>query len=304
MQRLVYWLIYPFLLLISYLPFRLFYLFSDFVFVLVYYILGYRKRTVIENLRLVFPEKSQTELKTIRKDFYTHMCDMFLEMIKSISISDEEIKKRFEFTNKEEILRIRKMNKSIMLMCGHYASYEWMNALQLFDINYRGFGIYKKVKNPYFDKLARNIRERYKADLITTVETTKTIAKNESLGILGVYGMVADQSPRLDRAKHWMNFMDINVPVFAGSEKIAKDNDMAVVYLHVEKIKRGFYRASFITISDQPQEEPDFKITRTFFALLEKQIRKDPQYYLWTHKRWKHRNEPLNENAVIIGQLN
>jgi KDO2-lipid IV(A) lauroyltransferase len=266
--------------------------------------LGYRKRTVIENLRLVFPEKSQTELKTIRKDFYTHMCDMFLEMIKSISISDEEIKKRFEFTNKEEILRIRKMNKSIMLMCGHYASYEWMNALQLFDINYRGFGIYKKVKNPYFDKLARNIRERYKADLITTVETTKTIAKNESLGILGVYGMVADQSPRLDRAKHWMNFMDINVPVFAGSEKIAKDNDMAVVYLHVEKIKRGFYRASFITISDQPQEEPDFKITRTFFALLEKQIRKDPQYYLWTHKRWKHRNEPLNENAVIIGQLN
>lgn len=300
MQRLVYWLIYPILLVISYLPFKLFYIFSDLVFILVFHILGYRKKTVLQNLELVFPEKNREEILTIRKRFYRHMCDMFLEMVKSISISNKELKKRFEFTNKEEIFRIRKMNKSIILMCGHYASYEWMNALQLFKIDYKGYGIYKKLKNPYFDKLARDIRGRYNGVLIPTVEATKTIRQNEANNDLGVYGMVADQSPKINRAKYWMDFMNIKVPVFTGSEKIAKDHDMAVVYLHVEKVKRGYYRASFITITDSPREEPDFKISKTFFALLEKQIRKAPEYYLWTHKRWKHRNERITSSEIVI----
>ncbi len=300
MQRLVYWLIYPVLLLISYLPFWLFYKFSDLIFVIVYHIIGYRKKTVMDNLALAFPEKSSTELRHIRKRFYSHMCDMFLEMVKSISISEEEIKKRFDFTNKEEILRIREMDKSILLMCGHYASYEWMNALQLFGIDYRGFGVYKKVKNPYFDKMARDIRGRYDGVLIPTVEATKTIAKNERKGIKGVYGMVADQSPKLNRAKYWLDFMTIKVPGFMGSEKLAKDLDMAVVYLHVIKLKRGYYQASFINITDFPRDEPDFKITKTFFTLLEKQIKTGPEYYLWTHKRWKHRLETTPGEKHII----
>lgn len=302
MQRLVFWLIYPFLLLISFLPFRLFYLFSDLVFILVYYILNYRKKTVLENLKLVFPEKSIQELKNIRKKFYHHMCDMFLEMVKSISISDEEIKKRFVFTNKEEILRIRALNKSIILMCGHYASYEWMNALQLFGIDYRGFGVYKKVKNPFFDKMARDIRGRYQGVLIPTVEATKQISRNEQEGILGIYGMVADQSPKFERARYWMDFMNIKVPVFTGSEKLAKDHNMAVVYLQVIKLKRGYYQASFINITDEPRQEEEFKITRTFFKLLEEQIKNAPEYYLWTHKRWKHRNEPITAKMQIIDQ--
>lgn len=300
MQLLVFRIAYPLLWLISKLPFPLFYKVSDAVYFLVYHIIGYRKKVVTENLQLVFPEKPSKEIHSIRKTFYKHMCDMFLEMIKSISISNDEIKKRFVFTNKEEILRLRKMNKSIILMCGHYASYEWMNALQLFGIDYRGFGVYKKVKNPYFDKLARDIRGRYDGVLIPTVEATKTITSNEKKGIRGVYGMVADQSPKIERAKYWMDFMDIKVPVYAGSEKLAKDLDMAVVYLHVKKLKRGFYEASFITITDAAKEEPEFKITRTFFELLEKQIRSAPQYYLWTHKRWKHRYAKTNKRAIVI----
>lgn len=300
MQRLVYWFIYPILLLISLLPFWLFYKFSDLIFFIVYHIIGYRKKIVMENLVLAFPEKSENELKRIQKKFYSHMCDMFLEMVKSISISEEEIKKRFEFTNKEEILRIRKMDKSIILMCGHYASYEWMNALQLFGINFKGFGVYKKVKNPYIDKLARDIRGRYDGILIPTVEATKTIADNEKKEIKGVYGMVADQSPKLDRAKYWLDFMNIKVPVFMGSEKLAKDLDMAVVYLQVVKLKRGYYQASFINITDNPREEPDYKITKRFFYLLEKQIRTAPEYYLWTHKRWKHKFETTPGEKQII----
>ena len=300
MQRLVFWLAYPFLWLISVLPFKLFYLFSDFVFIIVFYVARYRRKTVMENLKLVFPDKPITELKKIRKKFFRHMVDMFLEMIKSLSISNEELKKRFAFTNVEEIQKIRDMDKSILLACGHYASYEWMNALQLYGLDYRGFGIYKKVKNRYFDQLAKDIRGRYEGVLIPTTKATKTINYNESIGVRGVYGMVADQSPKLNRSKAWTEFMGIQVPVFMGLEQLSRTLDMVVVYLNVEKVKRGHYVASFKTISYEPAQESEYYITRTYFENLEAQIKKEPEYYLWTHKRWKHRNAPIPKGAAVI----
>lgn len=300
MQRFVFWLVYPFLWLVSILPFKLFYLFSDLVFFIVFYLVGYRRKTVKENLTLVFPEKSDSEIKCITVEFYRHMVDMFLEMVKSISISNEELKKRFVFKNIEEIQKIRDMDKSILLACGHYASYEWMNALQLHGLDYRGFGIYKKIKNPHFDQMAKDIRGRYDGVLIPTTKATKTIATNEKAEIRGVYAMIADQSPKLDRSKAWTEFMGIRVPVFTGLENLSRSLDMPVVYLHVEKIKRGFYEASFKTLSYDPAKEPDFYITKRYFEELENQIHNAPQYYLWTHKRWKHRNSPIHAGAYLI----
>ena len=302
MQRLVFWLAYPLLWLVSILPFPLFYIFSDLVCFLVYYIVRYRRKTVQNNLELVFPEKSSAERKKIEKKFYSHMVDMFLEMIKSISISNEELKRRFRFTNLEEIQKIRKMDKSIILACGHYASYEWMNALQLYGLDYRGFGIYKKVKNPYFDKLAKDIRGRFDGELIPTVTATKQVAENEKNSIFGVYAMVADQSPKAYRAKAWTNFMGIKVPVFMGTEKLAKDLDMVVVYLKVVKKKRGFYEATFKTLTYNPSEEDNFDITRSYLNELEKQIKDAPEYYLWTHKRWKHRGASIPDHAVTFSR--
>ncbi|MGI0107106.1 lysophospholipid acyltransferase family protein [Salinimicrobium sp. WS361] len=300
MQRLVFWLVYPFLWLISILPFSLFYLFSDLVYLIVYYIARYRRKTVNENLRLVFPEKSDKEIKKIRKQFYHHMVDMFLEMIKSLSISNEELKKRFCFTNPEEIDKIRAMDKSILLACGHYASYEWMNALELYDLKHESFGIYKKIKNRYFDQLVKDIRGRYNTELIPSSKATKTITDNQHNGICGIYALIADQSPKLSRTRAWISFMGIKSPVFMGLEKLSHTLDMAVVYLHVEKVKRGHYVASFKTISYEPTKEPDYFITRKYIELLEEQIREKPQYYLWTHKRWKHRNASIPNDAVII----
>ena len=302
MQRLVFWLVYPFLLLISILPFRLFYLFSDFVYFIVYYLAGYRKKTVKNNLKLVFPEKSSAEINHITKAFFHHMVDMFLEMVKSLSIDNDELKKRFAFTNLEEIQKIREMDKSILLACGHYASYEWMNALQLYGLDYRGFGVYKKIKNRFFDQMAKDIRGKYEGVLIPTTKATKTIIANEKAGIRGVYAMIADQSPKLDRAKLWTEFMGIKVPVFTGLETLSRSLDMVVVYLHVEKVKRGHYVASFKTLSYEPAKEPEFFITRRYFEELEAQIVKEPQYYLWTHKRWKHRNASISENALVINR--
>ncbi len=292
-------MVYPFLWLISLLPFPLFYKVSDVVFFLVYRLVGYRKKTVTENLNMVFPEKSSEEIENIQREFYRHMCDMFLEMVKSISISNQELKRRFIFTNLDEIKKIRDMDKSIILICGHYASFEWMNALQLYGFDYKGFGIYKKIQNKYFNKMAKNIRGRFDGELITTSEATKTIGKYQNEGILGVYGMVADQSPKLARAKNWTKFLGTTAPVFMGAEKLARDLDMVVVYLHVEKLKRGFYQATFVTLSYEPAKEPPFKITNDYLKELEKQIYEAPEYYLWTHKRWKHRNASKPKNAVI-----
>ncbi len=300
MQGLVFWLVYPILWLVSILPFRLFYMFSDGVFFLVYHLIGYRRKTVRENLELVFPEKSEQEIKRIQKAFYSHMCDMFLEMIKSITISEKEIEKRFTFTNVEYLRKLESLDKSLVIMLGHYASYEWINALQLYGLKYKTYGIYKPIKNKRFDTLVKKIRGRFGGTLISTRQTTDVIRYNQENGILGNYAMIADQSPKLSRAKHWLHFMGIRVPVFEGSDRLARKLDMAVVYLHVEKVGRGYYEATLKPITEKPPAEPEHAITKKFFEYLEEQIYKKPEYYLWTHKRWKHRNEPIPKNAEVI----
>ncbi|MUP46877.1 lipid A biosynthesis acyltransferase [Gramella sp. BOM4] len=300
MQGLVFWIVYPLLWLISILPFRLFYAFSDLVFFLVYHVFGYRRKTVQQNLNLVFPEKDDNEIKRIEKEFYIHMCDMFLEMIKSISISEEELQKRFTFKNEDYLRELESKNKSLIIMCGHYASYEWMIAIQLLGLKFQAYGIYKRIRNKYFDNLVKKIRGRFDGILITTYKATETVQKNQQAGVLGHYAMIADQSPKLNRAKAWIDFLGITVPVFEGSERLARKLDMNVAYLHVEKVGRGYYETWLKPITEHASQEPDHYITKTFIRMLEEQIREKPEYYLWTHKRWKHRNEPIPKHAEII----
>lgn len=288
MQLLAFLLIYPILWCISILPFPILYKFSDGVYQLIYHLVGYRKKTVRENLRLAFPEKSDAERLAIEKKFYRHLCDMFLEMIKTMTISQKEIEKRFTFSNLDLYLENEKKGKAIALMCAHYASYEWLLSMN-YHVTFKGIGIYKKIANDHFDKLVKNIRARFGAELITTKDTPRTILHNKAAGILGVYGFASDQSPKLDRAHHWTEFMGIKTPVHTGAEMLAKKFDMNVMFLRTEKISRGHYQATFEEMSDNPKSIPDYEITDDFMKRVEKQIRNAPEYYLWTHKRWKHR---------------
>ncbi|PNQ72604.1 lipid A biosynthesis acyltransferase [Hanstruepera neustonica] len=293
MQFLAYILIYPFLWLISLLPFRLLYLFSDFVYVLLFYIIGYRRKTVKENLKLVFPKKSDHELKTISKKFYHHMCDMFLEMIKTLTISRKQLNKRFIIKNPERLQQLEALNKSIVVMYGHYASYEWSFVVEN-HISMKGIGIYKTIANKYFDKLARKLRSRYNTELIDTKKAIAKITDYESQNVKSVIAFLSDQSPKNFKKYYWTKFMGIKVPCFTGAEKIAKELDLSVTYLKIEKVKRGYYEAEFITLAENAREYPDYEITDKFTRELEKQIRKAPEYYLWTHKRWKHRGKKPN----------
>ncbi len=185
---------------------------------------------------------------------------------------------------------LEKKNKSIALMCAHYASYEWVVSMN-YHINYKGFGIYKKLANPYFDKLVKQIRSKFKAELITTKETIPTIADNHKKGILALYGFASDQSPKPSAAYHWTSFMGQIVPVHTGAEMLAKRFDMNVIFLKTKKIKRGYYEASFEILSEDVKSVPNYEITDQFLKLVEEQILETPEYYLWTHKRWKHKKE-------------
>jgi len=249
---------------------------------------------VKKNLDLVFPNKSETEKKRIMKGFYHHLCDMILESIKSMTISEAEMKKRFVFSNIEEIHALEKANKSVILMGGHYASWEWMFIVQKY-IKHRGFGIYKRLANKYFDALAKRIRARYNTTLITTKETIKILSESSKKGELSISGFASDQSPKAHKAFHWQKFMGIKVPVHTGGEMIAKRLDFAIVFFKVKKIKRGYYETTFKTLTMNPKEFKDYEITDLFLTLVENQIREAPEYYLWTHKRWKHRDKVPKE---------
>ena len=290
MQLIAYILIYPILWLISILPFRLLYGLSDVLYIFLFKIFGYRKSTVKENLRLVFPDKPEKEIATITSQFYHHLCDMIVEAIKSLTISEKEMKKRFKFTNIEELHKLEEKERSIILMCAHYGSWEWIFILQTY-LKYKGYAVYKRLANKHFDKLVKRIRAKYNSHLITTKETFEILAKAKRNGELTINGFVSDQSPKANKAFHWNEFMGIKVPMYAGAEMLAKKLDMAVVFFSVKRLKRGYYETTFQTITENPKEYKDYEITDIFFKLVEQQIKEAPQYYLWTHKRWKHRDK-------------
>ena len=221
MTFLVYLLVYPILWLISRLPFRLLYALSDGIFFLLYYAIGYRKTVVRENLALVFPDKAVSERIRIEKAFFKHMCDMFLEMIKTMGISHAQLQKRFTFENLEVLHTLEAKLNSVMSM----------------------------------------------------------------------YGILSDQSPMPQKAQLWAEFMGIRVPVHTGAESLCRKHDLPAVFLKVKKVKRGHYSGAFHVISENPNSEKEFTISKGFLALVEQSIKEAPEYYFWTHKRWKHRDK-------------
>lgn len=260
---------------------------------MLYYVIGYRKKVVRDNLELTLPGKSAEELNRIQKDFYKHFCDILLEMVKTMHLSKEAIKNRFHVENIELIQEIEK-DKSILVVLSHYANWEWTVSINNYTES-RGFAVYQKIGNVYFDRMIRKFRSKLNTTPIEKRETFKTMIWNEQEGITGIYGMVSDQSPMASRAQYWSTFMGVKVPVFNGAEVLARKLDLAVVFLKVSKVKRGYYKAEFIPITSNGKSTKEHEITEQFLRLTEQQIKERPEHYLWTHRRWKHRDKaPVN----------
>lgn len=287
MQFLIFIIAYPLLWFISILPFRIFYWVSDIMFFIVYYIAGYRKKTVRDNLKIALPHLNDKERLVLEKKFYRHFCDLFMEMAKTMSISPEEMEKRFKITNLELIKEYEEKGKSIMLLASHYASWEWLMSLNL-KLSYQGIAVYKKIANSYFDKLIKDIRSKYNTELVSTDKTIPLMANNNRKGILSVYGLASDQSPKTVQIAHWESFMGIETPVHIGPELLSKKYNLNVVFAKVTKVKRGYYEATLIPITDDAKSLPNYEIIHRYIQEVEKQIYEAPEYYFWTHKRWKH----------------
>ena len=288
MNLLIYIIVYPFIWLISRLNFTLIYIVSDILYYFLYYVISYRKNVVRENLKLAYPNKSIRERREIERKNFRNLTDIFLETFKSTIMEENELKKRFVFKNSEVLEKIYNNNQDVIVMCSHYCSWEWVFGVRnitSFNIN----AIYKQLSNKYFDKLTKSRRSQYGANMITTKDTFKEISRLSKLEGLNFYGFASDQSPKKSKAVYWTNFLNNYVPFHIGAEVIAKKYNMAIVFMDVQKIKRGFYEASFSLITDKPNDFKNYQLTEEYIKKVEKQVTKKPEYYTWTHKRFKHR---------------
>ncbi len=281
---------YILLIPVSFLPYRILYLFSDFLFFIFYIILGYRKKIVSANLKNSFPDKTDKELKEIMHNFYKHFCDLLLEGIKGFTISEKQLKERLTIKNPEFTNYYAKKNQNIILVGGHYNNWEmYAQAFSIYS-NHRCMGIYKPLSNAFMNIKMYQSRSKFGTDLISMKQTKKLFQEEESSDPkIIVFG--ADQNPSNPMRAHWLKFLHQDTAVAFGVEKYSKEYNCPVVFISINKPKRGYYEVKYSLITEYPTKEPYGKITEDFTKRLEEDIINNPQYWLWTHRRWKHKKE-------------
>jgi KDO2-lipid IV(A) lauroyltransferase len=271
---------------LSFLPLGLLFLFSDVTFFLTYRIVKYRRKVVLENLKKSFPNKSNTELKDIEKKFFRHFTDFIFESIKSISISEKNVLKRTSIKNSDLLDKYYKQGKNILVVCGHYNNWEFYALSLPKKIKHSTYSLYQPLKNKFFDKVLLNSRKRNGMNLIKTndvISFFKEENKNPKLMVI-----VNDQSPTNKSKAYWNTFLNQQTGWNVGPEKLAKKFNYVVLFGHSKKVKRGSYEVEFSLVTETPQATNDEFITDKYASILEGIIKKRPEYWLWSHKRWKH----------------
>jgi len=289
MPFLIFALTYPFIWVFSRLPMRILYIKSDVFFFLIYYVFQYRKKVVLENLRLAFPEKSERERKEISKKFFKHFVDLVMESIKYFSISEKQIKARYKFLNPELVDFYGKQGKNIIIVGAHQGNWEWSTSMPL-ALETTVLGAYTTIANKYYEKAIKKSRKRFGIDGYKTSQTVANIKKNISNGINAVYILLSDQSPQLIKTFYWSTFFGVKVPIHTGAEMLAKKFDCTMINYVAKKVKRGYYEIEFELITETPKAFDDYELTEKYLAITEKNVNQQPEIYLWSHKRFKHRN--------------
>ena len=290
MNFLILYIISPIIWLISKIPMRILYVISDFFYVLIYYVFKYRKEVVFQNLSYAFPEKSEKELQIVGKKFYKHFADIIFESLKSFSISEKEILKRYTYKNPELVNKYAKEGRSIALVSAHLANWEWSFSLPLV-LDLKIFGAYSKLRNETFEDFLKKNREKFGVVGMRTTDAMEKMVYNFKNKIQGAYILLSDQSPKIEKTFYWSDFFGIRVPVHTGAEMIAKKFDLVVINYSAKKIKRGYYEIEFELITDAPTTYENYQITDKYLKITEATIREQPECYLWSHKRFKHKDK-------------
>lgn len=270
---------------ISKLPFGLIYLLSDILFLILFYVTGYRRKVVKMNLTNAFPEKTDEERSVIERQFYRFLSDIILESVKSISITAEELDSRYRYENLDELRRHLDGGRKLILVSGHYGNWEW-GAFSIGRLlNNPVIMVYKPLSNTRFDKLVFDIRSRFGTIMVPMKQTLRAVSQYSN--VPHVLGLAGDQTPSLPESNYFTRFLNQDTAVFQGIEKIAVKSDYVVGFMSVRPKKRGYYSLEFQTLTDQAKSTTEHEITDLHTRALENLIRERPQYWLWSHRRWK-----------------
>lgn len=275
---------------LSILPKRAMYFFADLLFLIGYFLIGYRKKVVDENLRNAFPEKSNTEIRKIAKRFYKHLSDVMIEDVAMLHMSPKRLNQFVSVKDLDLLNDLYKQNKNVMGILGHYGNWELLTTIPLHS-PYTILTVYKPLKNQFFDRKIYEMRKRFDEVPIPMKQAYKSIARYQNKGEPYIVGMVADQSPPKSGLNFWTTFLNQDTSFFLGAERIARKFNHTVIFPAVKKIKRGSYEIRFKLLVDNPKETAETEITEKYINALENLILEKPEYWLWSHRRWKHKRD-------------
>lgn len=285
----MYYLLFAFFRLLARLPLSLLYGVADVLFLILYYLVGYRKKVVRQNLKNSFPEKSMKELRSIERRFFRYLCDIIIETIKQLHMDADEVRKRVTYENMDLIIRHRDEGRSVMLMTAHYCNWEWSSAICLhLPDDYKAYPVYQELTNAHFDRFMYKLRSRFGSVNIEKRELIREMLNMRNNGVHGLFGMISDQSPSGKAIRYRMPFLNQDTPVFLGTEQLARKYDYPVYYMDVSRKRRGYYHVVILPIAEKPLETEEYEITHRFMQIVEERIKSKPEFWLWSHKRWKH----------------
>jgi KDO2-lipid IV(A) lauroyltransferase len=290
MKRIGFYLFIVESWILSKLPKFILYFIADIVFFVLYYIIKYRRKTVAENLRNSFPEKSDQELKSIEKKFYHHLSDIFVENAALIKMSKKRIQSFIKIEDSDLVKDLYNANKNVIGVTGHYGNWEIYFTLPLV-IKQTVLGVYKPLNNDFFDVQFLKMRSKFGAVPVTMNDSFKTVISYYRNNQLFFLGLVADQRPPKKGGHYWTRFLNQETAIFLGPEKIAKKLNTSLVFVYQQKIKRGEYLIKFTPLYEDVSKTNEFEITETHVRFLEKLIQENPEYWLWSHRRWKHKKK-------------
>lgn len=287
---------------LSRLPLGMLYALSSVGFVLLYYIVRYRRHVVRANISSAFPEKDEQWQRRTERGFYRWFCDYLMEAVKLLTISGAELRRRFTIEGAEQVEQCFAEGQDVGAILGHYCNWEWLSCIGIALPEGRKCGlVYHPLRSAVFDRLFREIRSSQPSGLVVPKkDILRSLVTLRRDGVRSIFGYIADQGPRWTNIHLWLPFMHHDTPVFTGAERIMRKMDNAVFYVDMTRPRRGYYTCRFQLITRTPNDLPEFEITRRFFALLEQSIRRDPRYYLWSHNRWKRTHEEFNRRYVVV----
>ena len=279
------------ILLVRLMPFRVMYIFSDQMYFLLYYVVGYRRKVVELNLKNSFPGKNEEEIKKLTKKFFHHLCDISLESLKGFTMSPDEINKRHHILNPELADRFFASGISVIAEPAHYNNWEWGSLSPGLQLKYPIVCFYKPLSNKLTDTFLKKHRVKFGTKMESIRFTSQAFEGLVSTPTAFI--MAADQSPSNLKDCYWIDFLNLDTAWLHGPEKYARLYKMPVVYVDIQKVKRGYYTLDLVMITEDPASLPDGEITRRYAKLLEKSIINEPAYWLWSHRRWKHSRQGL-----------